>query len=111
MEGKRKKRIKYEVGYPAAMYVFFRIFSGEGIPSFRKFAESIGATLEDIERFRTHKEFDRSYRECSEIRRDYLIDNALTRRFDPSFVKFLLGSEYTDTADDGELTVKVEVEN
>ena len=110
MEERKKKRIKYTRLLPAAMYRYFRDFEGSGIPSFRKFAEGIGATLEDVEGFREHKEFERSYRECSEIRRDYLIDNALCRRFDPSFVKFLLSSEYTEAAADGELTVRLEVE-
>jgi len=110
MEGKRKGRAKYRPEYPALMYRYFRGFDEQGAPSYLKFAESIGATREDIELWRRHKRFDRSYRECSEIRRDYLIDNALTRRFDPSFVKFLIGYEFgEDTSADGDVSVRLEV--
>ena len=104
-------RAVYKKEYPRAMYLFFSTYSGEGTPSFRKFAASIGATAEDIKRFRDHREFERAYRECSEIRRDYLIDNALAKRFDPSFTKFLLSTEYhAEEADaDDSLEVRVEV--
>ena len=79
---------------PRLLYTYFISYSEAGAPSFLKFARSIGATLEDIQGFRTHGEFERAYRECNEIRRDYLIDAALTRRYDSSFSKFLLTSEY-----------------
>jgi len=88
------KRIKYTANMPRLLYTFFLGYQGTGAPSLDKFAISIGATLEDVTRFREHSEFERACRECSEIRRDYLIDNALTRRFDPSLVKFLLSTEY-----------------
>ena len=104
----RKAQTKYRSEYPTLLYRFFIGYEGSGAPSFNKFARSIGVTMEDVELFRSHKGFDRSYRECSEIRRDYLIDNALTRRFDPSFVKYLL-SEKESSEGDGELTVTVEV--
>ena len=109
MREKRKGKRKYTKELPRVMYCYFRDYSGDGVPSFRKFAESIGATLSEIEAFRAHDEFDRSYRECNEIRRDYLIDYALCRRFDPSFVKFLLGAEYGEADTDGELSLKLEV--
>ena len=85
---------KYSQDLPRKMYTYFRSYQDTGAPSFTKFAMSIGATLSDIESYRLHKEFDRAYRECSEIRRDYLIDNGLTRRCDPSFTKFILASEF-----------------
>ena len=100
---------KYSKEYPKKMYVFFRSYADQGAPSFIKFAESIGATHADLESFRVHGEFDRSYRECSEIRRDYLIDNALTRRFDPSLVKYLLENERISGGEEDSLKVKVEV--
>ena len=107
----RKEKVKYTRQMPRAMYCYFRGFDEQsGIPGFRKFAESIGATLADIEKWREHKEFERAYLECSEIRRDYLIDNALTKRFDPSFVKYLLSLEYGDQPDgENELSFKLEV--
>ncbi len=90
-----KRKIKYQEDLPRKIYTFFITYSDStGAPSFTKFAKSIGATLEDIERFRKHSEFERAYRECNEIRRDYLIDGALTKRYDSSLVKFLLGAEY-----------------
>ena len=80
---------------PRKLYGFFTSYSdAPGAPSFSKFARSIGATLSDIEQFCEHEEFKRAYDECNEIRRDYLIDAALTRRYDPSFVKFLLAAEF-----------------
>ena len=106
------KRIRkgYSTKFPREMYLFFSSYSGEGLPSFRKFAQSIGLTLGEITEFRKHREFDRAYRECSEIRRDYLIDNALTRRFDPSFTKFLLSESEGDGGGEGaKLSVLLEV--
>ncbi|MBO7304213.1 MAG: hypothetical protein J6V09_03240 [Clostridia bacterium] len=109
-----KKKTKYKSDMPRLLYSFFISHSEGGAPSFQKFARSIGITLAELEGYRTRKEFDRAWRECNEIRRDYLIDAALTRRHDPSFVKFLLSSEYgmgekdkepTDTA----LTVSLDV--
>lgn len=84
----------YTSDLPRKMYTYFKSYSDPGAPSFTKFAMSIGATLNEIESYRKHKEFDRAYRECSEIRRDYLIDNGLSRRSDPSFTKFILASEF-----------------
>ena len=90
---RRKK--KYSSDMPRRLYSFFVGYSESlGAPSFSKFARSIGATLDDIEDFRRHTEFERAYKECNEIRRDYLIDNALCKRFDGSLTKFLLTSEF-----------------
>lgn len=90
-----KRKIKYTGELPRLLYTFFISHSDTAsAPSFEKFARSIGATLEDIGEFRKKREFDRAYRECNEIRKDYLIDAALTRRYDPSFVKFLLSAEF-----------------
>ena len=91
------------------MYKFFCEFSdAAGAPSFEKFAISRGITLEELTSYRSKKGFDRAYRECGEIRRDYLIDRALTKRFDPSFVKFLL-SEDIESDTDNTLTLELEV--
>ena len=65
--------------------------------------------MRDIERFRTHAKFDEAYRECNEIRRDYLIDNALSKRFDSSFTKFLISLEYPEITD-GESKLEVTLE-
>lgn len=91
------------------MYKFFSEFSDTaGAPSFEKFAILKGVTLEELTSYRSKQNFDRAYRECCEIRRDYLIDRALNKRFDPSFVKFLL-TEDTESDDCGSLSLKLEV--
>ena len=87
--------MKYHNNHPKQMYQFFLKSTEEGTPpSFSKFAKNIGITLEELKSFRENDVFDRAWCECSEIRRDYLIDNALTKRYDPSFVKFILASEF-----------------
>ena len=108
MQGKEKNHKKYDRNYPSMLYRFFIGYEGTGAPSFEKFARSIGVTTEDIQLYRAHKRFEKAYRECSEIRRDYLIDNALARRFDPTFVKYLL-SEETEKCEDRDITITVEV--
>ena len=89
------KRAVYKKDMPKKMYRFFACTEGAAPPSFSKFARSIGITLADLESWRSRKEFDKAYCECNEIRRDYLIDAALTKRYDSSFVKFLLSDEAT----------------
>ena len=68
--------------------------------------------LASLEKYRKYNEFDRAWRDCIEIRRDYLTDCALTRRYDPSFVKFLLDfeaeAELSEKDEGFALTVKVE---
>jgi len=108
----KKKKFKYSSDLPRRMYGFFLSYCDQGAPSFSKFARSIGATLSDIEGFREREEFSRAYAECSEIRRDYLIDNALTKKFDSSFTKFLLTLECGEEAEassEDSLTLKLEV--
>ena len=90
----KKRKRKYGSELPRQMYAFFSGYDDVGAPSFGKFARSIGITHEELSDFRKHAEFDRAWRECSEIRRDYLIDRALTKRHDASFVKFLLVAEF-----------------
>jgi hypothetical protein len=90
-----KRRTKYTKDMPRLLYTSFISHSDKRTaPSFSKFARSIGATLSEVEGFRENEEFERAYRECNEIRRDYLIDQALTKQFDPSLVKFLLTAEF-----------------
>ena len=103
--------MRYKKELAKKMYLYFTGYGeATGVPSFGKFARSIGATLEEISSFRKWKRFDRAWRECSEIRRDYLIDMALTKRFDSSFSKFLLSLE-TDggEGEGGELSLSLEV--
>ena len=104
-----KRKIKYTANLPRSIYTFFISYSDPGAPSFEKFARSIGVTLEDIEHFRRHSEFDRAFRECNEIRRDYLIDGALAKRLDSSFTKYLLELEFGDSTDGGENEITLRV--
>ena len=109
-----KKKTKYKSDMPRLLYSFFISYGENGAPSFSKFAKSIGVTLAELERYRSRREFDRAWRECNEIRRDYLIDAALTRRHDPSFSKFILSAEYgmgekEKEKEDTELSVTLEV--
>ena len=109
----KKHHSKYTSDIPRRLYTFFLNYDGPGVPSFSKFARSIGATLSDVERFREKSEFERAYQECSEIRRDYLIDNGLVKRFDSSLTKFLLATEFgmgEDEATDADKELKVTLE-
>ena len=103
--------MKYTKDLPKRMYVYFAGYDEPlGLPSFGKFARSIGATLEELSSYRRVEKFDRAWRECSEIRRDYLIDMALAKRFDSSFAKHLLSLESeSEQGDDSSLTVSLEV--
>ena len=106
------KKAKYRSDLPHHMYTYFISYSDTGAPSFDKFARSKGLTLEDVMSFKRHREFERAFRECSEIRRDYLIDGALSKRLDPSTVKYLLSAEFhmdeEQVADEG-IQVTLEV--
>ena len=91
------KKAKYEASLADDMTSFFESYDQSfGAPSFEKFARAKGITLADLNGFRRHRQFDKAYRECGEIRRDYLIDNALTKRFDPTFVRHLLSLEFEE---------------
>lgn len=110
---RREKRLKYDKSLPRQMYSFFASYSdAASAPSFVKFARHIGTTVAELESFREKEPFNLAYRECLEIRRDYLEDRALTKRFDPTFVKFLIG-DAEERECETELTenfaVKVEV--
>ena len=109
----RKRRAKYKSEYPRLLYTYFTCYKEAiGAPSFSKFARSIGVRMEDLDSFRKNREFDAAYRECNEIRRDYLIDNALCKKFDASFTKFILTDESLDSeksSDDSEVKITLEV--
>ena len=109
-----RKRTKYDPTLPKRMYTYFSSYKDAGAPSFDKFARSVGLTLAELEELRGKKELERAYRECNEIRRDYLIDTALAKRADASVAKFLLTVEYgmgkeEEKDDAGRLEVTLEV--
>ncbi len=111
--GLRMKTNKYSKEMPRRMYTFFRDYNGDGVPSFSKFALSSGLTLEGLHEMRRHPKFDEAYRECLEIRRDRLIDAALSKRHDSSLTKFLLSAEYKmgeQTAPAGENGIELTLE-
>ncbi len=102
--------MKYREDIARKMYLYFTGYNEPaGVPSFGKFARSIGTTFEELSSFRRRAKFDRAWRECIEIRRDYLIDMALAKRFDSSFAKFLLSLESEIEGTDGKLDVSLEV--
>ena len=109
----RPRRARYTSNLAHKLYSYFISYNDIGAPSISKFARSIGATVQDVEQWREHELFDRAYRECSEIRRDYLIDSALAKKNDSSLTKFLLLAEFRmgeDISDaDKSIEVKVEV--
>ncbi len=107
----RKRKKAYSPELAGRMYKFFLTYDGVGAPSFSKFARSIGVSTEDLEGYRKKRNFDAAYRECQEIRRDYLIDGALQKRFDGSFTKFLITLEAENDAarDTGDLLLRLEV--
>ena len=88
-----KKKKGYYKGIEKEMYCYFISYSGEGAPSFSKFARHKGILLKTLRSYRKHKKFEDAYIECSDIRRDYLTDQALAKKFDGSFVKYLLSEE------------------
>lgn len=109
----KSKKAKYTPDLPRRMYTYFTSYTGLGAPSFQRFAAIAGLTYIDLTRFREKKEFERAYKECSEIRRDYLINMALEKKNDSSFTKFLLSCEYgmgeEAATEDNRLEVTVEV--
>ena len=98
----------YIKGIEREMYLYFSGYSEAGAPSFAKFARKKGLTTEELLSFKTKKKFNSAYAECVQIRRDYLIDKALTKSFDGSFVKFLLDRE-DEISEPEELSVRIEV--
>lgn len=108
MSKEKQRKVRYTRELCRKMYLYYLGYDDRGAPSVQKFARSIGVTVAEIEAMRKFRRFDRAYRECLEIRRDYIIDRALDRRFDPSFSKFLLADEAEGMVDEG-FTLKVEV--
>ena len=109
----KSKKAKYTPDLPRRMYSYFTSYTGPGAPSFERFCIGAGITLAELIRFREKKEFERAYKECSEIRRDYLINMALEKKNDSSFTKFLLACEYGmgegPATEDNRLEVTVQV--
>ena len=107
-----KKKAKYDESLCGRMYRYFLGYDDRGLPSFTKFAASVGLKTDDIERFRSHGRFEAAYRECKAIRKDYIIDRALDKRFDGSFSKFLLSCDDVAVSDDdaGRITLNLKVE-
>ena len=91
------------------MYSFFVSYSdSSSAPSFSKFAISIGVTLDTLTGYKKHKRFAEAWRECEHIRRDYLIDRALTKRFDSTFTKHLLCISDEEECEDINVRITVE---
>ena len=78
-------------------------------PTFSGFAERMGVSLG---RLKEQKEkdptFAKVWEECLERQKARLVVGGLTRTYDPSFCKFLLGTLASETADSA-FCVKIEV--
>ena len=109
----KRRKVKYTPELAGKMYRFFIGYDGAGLPSLEKFARQVGMTVDDLEGFRKHSIFDQAYRECRQIRRDYLIDRALERRFDPSLTKYLLSldEEEQNRESTGDIRLHLEVKD
>ena len=80
---------------------YFANYNGtDGAPSLAKFRRGHGISYSDFEKLKDRQDFRDVLKECSEFRRDYLIDCGLTKRFDASFVKFVLQLEDESVGDD-----------
>ena len=108
--------MNYNKEYAKKMLDFFSYGDGKALPSFPKFAFSIGACSSDLEKWKQENEdFAMAYDECVTRLCDMLTDGALVKRFDSSFVKFLLSSKYgfsdgkENSADDTPFEVKISV--
>ena len=101
----------YNPGYERQMLQYFKNGGSDGMefPTFAGFAEQIGVTLRQL---RTWKEeepaFALAWDECRERQRARLITGGLTRRYDPTFCKYLLG-EISPAEESQAFTVTVEV--
>ena len=108
------KKAKYQPDMPRRLYSYFIGYTGIGAPSLSKFARECGITLSDLLSFKEkHKEFRRACEECSEIRRDYLIDCALGKKQDASMTKFILQAEFgmgEEAPDENQRRIEVTVE-
>ena len=105
------KKRKYTADLPEKMQHYFSDYAESGLPSFGKFAHTVGLTSAELLGMRRHREFEKAYNECKAIRRDYLIDRALEKKFDSSFAKFLISLENEDNEaeDRGDVVVHLEV--
>ena len=88
------------------MIVFFQNYdAAEGVPSFEKFADTVGCDGEELRALADSDEvFARAYRRCQSILRDRLTDGALLRRYDSSFCKYALDSLNCAVVNGGENT-------
>ena len=96
------------------MIAFFQNYDeAEGLPSFEKFADTVGCDGEELrELAEADADFARAYRRCQSILRDRLTDGALLRRYDPSFCKYALDSlncAVVNSGDNAPLEVEVRI--
>ena len=110
-------RIGYKNEYAVRMVEFFSMPMGDEyggtLPSFVKFAQSIGVTTATLLRWRErYPAFREAYEECRARLTDRLVDGVLARKYDASFVRAILSGtvlcepEEADTAPPG-ITVRI----
>ena len=95
------KEREYSSKYKRSMYEHFsRLITNEkgevvGIPSIVSFAKEIGVSLGTVERWiQEHEELSEVYSECTERRKQLIIDAAFCKKIDPTFAKFYLSAEF-----------------
>jgi hypothetical protein len=111
---KRKEnnvKLKHIKAMCQKMRDYFVSYEGIGAPSFEKFAAMMSISTLELRDLRSVPEFEAAYRECCAIRRDYLIDRGLEKKFDSSLVKLLITTEKEDDlcVDGAQFTLSVEV--
>ncbi len=111
------RRIAYKKEFIDEMLLFFSMPIGDEyggtLPSFVKFANSIGVTTATLLRWREkYPAFREAYEECRARLTDRLVDGVLARKYDASFVRAILSGtvlcepEEADTAPPG-ITVRI----
>ena len=74
-----------------------------GAPSFVSFADSIGVSISQIEKWRReHADFEKACEDASELLKQLLIDGALSGLVNVSAAKFILSSEFGMGAKDAQ---------
>lgn len=104
--------MEYDPSLERQMLSYFGGQIDSEYPTFSSFARRVGLPLAQLESWqRDIPAFHAVWEECRARQKSALIQGGLTKRFDPSFAKFLLCHEFGfgEENTEGELTVTVEV--
>lgn len=106
--------MRYKTEYCQALLDYFRQGGDGALPSLARFAYGLGIPYGLLAVWeRDHDEFATAMREARRILEELLVDKALAKAYDPTFVKFLLSEPRllwpASGAEDDRLTVEVVV--